>query len=134
MKSIPSVFMYAMNIQNEVIGLVLSENCKSKQVIDFIAWPRRCHGRISMLFLCQTWITIIMFWNSLFYLKRISWNVFTSVITNIWQKVNDMTFACYSTFFWCFGDISSKDIFQYFQVFMLFLCQTGIILIISYLM
>ena len=31
MKSIPSVFMYAMNIQNDVIGLVLRENCKSKQ-------------------------------------------------------------------------------------------------------
>jgi len=25
---------------------VLRENCKSKQVIDFIAWPSRCHGRI----------------------------------------------------------------------------------------
>jgi hypothetical protein len=24
--------MYAMNIQNDVIGLVLRENCKSKQV------------------------------------------------------------------------------------------------------
>jgi hypothetical protein len=46
LKSIPSVFMYAMNIQNDVIGLVLRENCKSKQVIDFIAWPSRCHGRI----------------------------------------------------------------------------------------
>jgi hypothetical protein len=31
------VFMYAMNIQNDVIGLVLRENCKSKQVTDFIA-------------------------------------------------------------------------------------------------
>jgi hypothetical protein len=38
--------MYAMNIQNDVIGLVLRENCKSKQVTDFIAWPSRCHGRI----------------------------------------------------------------------------------------
>jgi hypothetical protein len=37
LKSIPSVFMYAMNIQNDVIGLVLRENCKSKQVIGFIA-------------------------------------------------------------------------------------------------
>jgi hypothetical protein len=26
-----------MNIQNDVIGLVLRENCKSKQVTDFIA-------------------------------------------------------------------------------------------------
>jgi len=25
---------------------VLRENCKSKQVIDFIAWPCRCHSRI----------------------------------------------------------------------------------------
>jgi hypothetical protein len=31
------VFMYAMNIQNDVIDLVLRENCKSKQVTDFIA-------------------------------------------------------------------------------------------------
>jgi hypothetical protein len=29
--------MYAMNIQNDVIGLVLSENCKSKQMSDIIA-------------------------------------------------------------------------------------------------
>jgi hypothetical protein len=38
--------MYAMNIQNDVIGLVLRDNSKSKQVTDFIAWPSRCHGRI----------------------------------------------------------------------------------------
>jgi hypothetical protein len=38
--------MYAMNIQNDVIDLVLHENCKSKQVTDFIAWPSRCHVRI----------------------------------------------------------------------------------------
>ena len=38
--------MYAMNIQNNVIGLVLRDNCESKQVTDFIAWPSRCHGRI----------------------------------------------------------------------------------------
>jgi hypothetical protein len=38
--------MYAMNIQNDVIGLVLQENCKSKQVTDFIAWASRCHVRI----------------------------------------------------------------------------------------
>jgi hypothetical protein len=35
---IPSVFMYVMNIQIDVIGLVLRENCISKQVTDFIAW------------------------------------------------------------------------------------------------
>jgi hypothetical protein len=46
LKSIPSVFMYAMNIQNDVIGLVLGGNCKSKQMTDIIAWPSRCHGRI----------------------------------------------------------------------------------------
>jgi len=45
-KIIPSVFMYAMNIQNDVIGLVMRENCKSKQVTDFIAWPSRCHDTI----------------------------------------------------------------------------------------
>ena len=38
--------MYAMNIQNDVIGLVLHKNCKSKQVPDFIAWPSRCHDMI----------------------------------------------------------------------------------------
>jgi hypothetical protein len=38
--------MYAMNIQNDVIGLVLRENCKSKQMTGIIAWPSRCHGRI----------------------------------------------------------------------------------------
>jgi len=32
-----------MNIQNDLIGLVLRQNCKSKQVTDFIAWPSRCH-------------------------------------------------------------------------------------------
>ena len=44
-KRIPSVFMYmyAMNIQNDIIGLVQHENCKSKQMTDFIAWPSRCH-------------------------------------------------------------------------------------------
>ena len=41
--------MYAMNIHNDVIGLVLRENCTSKQVIDFIAWPSRCHGRIQYI-------------------------------------------------------------------------------------
>ena len=40
-KSIPSMFMYAMNIRNDVIGLMLCENCKSKQT-DFIAWLSRC--------------------------------------------------------------------------------------------
>jgi hypothetical protein len=38
--------MYAMNIQNDFIGLVLRQNCKSKQVTDFIAWPSRCHDMI----------------------------------------------------------------------------------------
>ena len=38
--------MYAMNIKNDVIGLVLCENCKSKQVTDFNAWPSRCHDTI----------------------------------------------------------------------------------------
>jgi len=32
--------MYAMNIQNSVISLVLRENYKSKQVTDCIAWTR----------------------------------------------------------------------------------------------
>jgi hypothetical protein len=28
--------MYAMNIQNDIIGLVLRENCKSKQMTDIL--------------------------------------------------------------------------------------------------
>ena len=36
LKSIPSLFMYAMNIQNDVIGLVLRENCESKQVMTLL--------------------------------------------------------------------------------------------------
>ena len=42
----PATLGYAMNIQNDVIGLVLHQNCKSKQVTDFIAWPSRCHVTI----------------------------------------------------------------------------------------
>ena len=45
-KRFPFLFMYAMNIQNDVIDLVLRENCKSKQMTDFIAWPSRCHDTI----------------------------------------------------------------------------------------
>jgi hypothetical protein len=48
-KRIPYVFMYAMNIQNDVIGLVLHQNYKSKQVTDFIAWPSRCHDTIDKI-------------------------------------------------------------------------------------
>jgi len=39
--------MYAMNIQSDVIGLVLRENCRLKQMADFIAWPSSCHDTIS---------------------------------------------------------------------------------------
>ena len=46
--------MYAMNIQNDVIGFVLCENCNSKQVTDFIAWPSRCHDTIQC-----TWYWLI---------------------------------------------------------------------------
>ena len=34
---------------NDVIGLVLRENYKSKQVTDFIAWPSRCHDTIDKI-------------------------------------------------------------------------------------
>ena len=40
------LILYAVNIQNDVICLVLHENCKSKQMTDFIAWPSRCHDTI----------------------------------------------------------------------------------------
>ena len=61
--------MYAMNIQNDVIGLVLRENCKSKQVIDFIAWPSRCHGRIynQQLFLFVS--------KPRFKIRNVDWNI-----------------------------------------------------------
>ena len=42
--------MYVINIQNDVIGLVLREICKSKQMTDCIAWPSRCHDTIYILF------------------------------------------------------------------------------------
>ena len=51
--------MYAMNIQNDVIGLVMRENCKSKQVTDFIAWPSRCHDTILYIFLK----TLVLSWD-----------------------------------------------------------------------
>ena len=35
--------MYTVNTQNDDMGLVMHENCKSKQVTDFIAMPSRCH-------------------------------------------------------------------------------------------
>jgi hypothetical protein len=40
--------MYAMHMQNDVIGLVLRENCKSNEMTDFIAWPSRCHDSIDI--------------------------------------------------------------------------------------
>ena len=40
------LFMYAINIQNAVIGLVLREICKYKQMTDLIAWQSRCHDTI----------------------------------------------------------------------------------------
>jgi hypothetical protein len=64
--------------------------------------------------------------------------MFSLVITNFWQKVNDVALTRYSTMGLHFGgDISSKDIwFKYSQVFMLlvFLFQAWIIIIIFYLM
>ena len=43
--------MYVINIQNDVIGLVLHEICKSKQLTDFIAWPSRCHDNMYYAYL-----------------------------------------------------------------------------------
>jgi hypothetical protein len=59
--------MYAMNIQNDVIGLVLRENCKSKQVTDFIAWPSRCHVRIITILKKNSIKIIIFLFNISFY-------------------------------------------------------------------
>ena len=50
--------MYAMNIQNDVIGLVLCENCKSKLMTDIIAWPSRCHGRIYGIYFLQKQVPV----------------------------------------------------------------------------
>ena len=58
-----NMFMYAMNIQNDVIGLVLRENCKSKQMTDIIAWPSRCHGRIVVIY-CWTCSRSKYIWNT----------------------------------------------------------------------
>jgi hypothetical protein len=58
--------MYAMNIQNDVIGLVLRENCKSKH-----KWPPLLHDRadvtvghnvqvdiiIGRILYCHLWVT-----------------------------------------------------------------------------
>jgi len=49
--------MYDMNIQNDVIGLVLHENCKSKEMTAFIAWPSRCHDTIYI------YISFMVRWN-----------------------------------------------------------------------
>jgi hypothetical protein len=50
--------MYAMNIQNDVIGLVLCENCKSKQITDIIAWPSRCYCRIYGIYFLQKQVPV----------------------------------------------------------------------------
>jgi hypothetical protein len=56
--------MYAMNIQNDVIGLVLRENCKSKQICF-----HRCHHGIPQAFVFFRFVDIIVitihdrFWN-----------------------------------------------------------------------
>ena len=42
-----SVFMYAINIQNDVILLMLREICKSNKW-PTIAWPSRCHDTIHL--------------------------------------------------------------------------------------
>jgi hypothetical protein len=69
--------MYAMNVQNDIIDLVQRENCKSKQMTDFIAWPSRCHDTIirvlsdgiSQAFLPFRFVDVIvitehdLFWN-----------------------------------------------------------------------
>ena len=69
--------MYAMNIQNDVIGFVLRENCKSKQMTDFIAWPSRCHDMIflfhmigkylfAFLLMRKTYFDWGMFWKKFY--------------------------------------------------------------------
>jgi hypothetical protein len=52
--------MYAMNIQNDVIGLVLRENCKSKQVTDFIARPADVTTRYVKFCHSMTWNQYIL--------------------------------------------------------------------------
>jgi hypothetical protein len=49
-----SELLLHMNIQYDVIGLVLCENCKSKQVTNFIAWPSRCHNHDMWFSLVQS--------------------------------------------------------------------------------
>jgi hypothetical protein len=48
------MFMYAVNMQNDGISLVLREIGKSKQMTDFIAWLSRCHDTLYIIinFVC----------------------------------------------------------------------------------
>jgi hypothetical protein len=62
-----SLYMFYLTICSLLI--VLRENCKSKQVIDFIAWPSRCHGRIynQQLFLFVS--------KPRFKIRNVDWNI-----------------------------------------------------------
>ena len=77
--------MYAMNIQNDVIGLVLHENCKSKQATDFIAWPSRCHVRIYIFCICTC---------QYFFLKLLTLWIIIYKILSFWWEIN-MFFSSY---------------------------------------
>ena len=46
--------MYTMNIQNDVIGLVLRQNCKSKQVTDFMQISRHNTYSTDYVFFLET--------------------------------------------------------------------------------
>ena len=59
MKRIPSVFMYVMNIQNDVTSLLLRQNCTLKQVTDFITWPSRCRDTIYDYHANEIWTILV---------------------------------------------------------------------------
>ena len=85
LKTIPSVFMYAMNIQNDVIALVLRQNCKSKQVTDFIAWPSRCHSII--------YIADVVEWSKVLDIRLIDWCCSVSMVW-VYNPVEGRTKIC----------------------------------------
>ena len=84
--------MYAMNIQNDVIGLMLRQNCRSKQVTDFIAWPSRCH------------VTIFQFIWNLFHQVRSEGTFFTTLEFispgNLQEQISHQWNLCNIIFLW----------------------------------
>ena len=76
--------MYAMSIQNDVLCLVLRENCKSKQMTDFITRTSSCRDTISHMYIRFTFVPLINVLNKIF---RITENKRYNLFENIKTKV-----------------------------------------------